>query len=226
MLISAMVGLDLRTTLDMDATIKGFELSKENLMEVLTEIINVNIDDDIRFEIIAIKDIMKEADYSGYEVTIKGYFNTIYVNFTIDISTGDVITPREIKYKFKLLFQDKEIEVLAYNLETVISEKIHSIITRGVTNTRARDYYDIYILTNFQKNNYDINILKEAIKNKFMSRGSNKELNDINKIIQELESSKILEENWNNYTKKFEYAKDITYQDVIYSVKEIVNLFK
>lgn len=226
MLISAMVGLDLRSTLDMDATIKGIDLSESKLSEVLSEIIDINVDDDVSFEIISIKSIMNEADYSGYGVTIKGYFDTMYVNFTIDISTGDVITPREVKYKFKLLFQDKDIEVLAYNLETVISEKIHSIITRGVTNTRARDYYDIYILTKFQSSNYDTKVLKEAIINKFKSRDSVNELNKFNVILEEIEGSKELEQNWINYTKKFQYAKDISYQDVVNSVKKLCKILE
>lgn len=223
MLISAMVGLDLRSTLDMDATIKGFELSEKRLIEVLNEIISTNIDDGIKFEITGIRNIMEESDYSGYRVTLKGYFENLYVNFTIDISTGDVITPREMKYKFKLLFEDRTIEILAYNLETVISEKVHAIISRGVANTRARDFYDMYILTKFQKENYNQDMVGQAIVNKFKSRDTAELLDNMDKILAEIENSNELRELWDNYTKKFAYAKDITFQDVINSVKEVID---
>lgn len=226
MLISSIVGIDLRSTMDMDATIKGIKLSKESLIKILYEILKTDVGDNIKFDIIDIKSIMEEADYNGYRVSLKGSFETIVVKFKIDITTGDVITPKEIKYKFNLLFENRKIEVLAYNLETVISEKFESIISRGITNTRARDFYDIYILTKFQKNNYDQNTLKKAIKIKFKSRKTEQNLNNISKIIIDIENSMLLKELWNNYTNKYIYAQDITFFDVVSSVKEIALLVK
>ena len=153
MLISAMVGIDLRNTLDMDATIKGFSLTEENLKNILEEIIEIDIGDDVTFETLMIKDIREEAEYTGYRVTINGKFETTNQNFKVDISTGDAITPKEIEYNFNLLFEDRKIGILAYNLETILSEKIEGVISKGIANTRARDYYDIYILTKFERQN-------------------------------------------------------------------------
>ena len=226
MLISAIVGIDLRNTLDMDATIKGVELSKENLEKILKEIISIDIDDEIKFEILMIKDIRDEGDYAGYRVTINGIFQTIFQKFKIDITTGDVITPKEIKYKFELLFENRKIDILAYNLETVISEKFEGIITKGVLNTRARDYYDLYILEKFQKQNINSDILKKAIINKFRERQTYSYLETIDKQILVIENSKELKEIWENYKNKFSYAENINYNDIILVIKKIVDLYK
>lgn len=226
MLISAMVGIDLRNTLDMDATIKGVELSKENLEKILKEIICIDIDDDVKFEILMIKDIRDEEDYAGYRVTINGLFHTISQKFKIDITTGDVITPKEIKYKFELLFENRKIDILAYNLETVISEKFEGIITKGVANTRARDYYDLYILEKFQKQNINNDILKQAIINKFKERQTYSYLEKIDKQIQEIENSKDLKEIWENYKNKFSYAENINYEDILVVINKIKDTIK
>lgn len=224
MLISAMVGIDLRNTLDMDATIRGFNLTKENLEKILKEIIDISIGDDVHFEILMISDIRNEEDYSGYRVTINGKFQTIYQKFKIDITTGDVITPKEIKYKFELLFEDRKIDVLAYNLETVISEKFEGIITKGIVNTRARDYYDLYILKKLQKKNINDEILKQAIINKFQERKTNRYLEAVDIQIKNIENSDELKEIWKNYQNKFSYAQDINFEDTIITIKEIANL--
>lgn len=224
MLISAMVGIDLRNTLDMDATIRGFNLTKENLEKILKEIIDINIGDDVYFEILMISDIRDEEDYSGYRVTINGKFQTIYQKFKIDITTGDVITPKEIKYKFELLFEDRKIDVLAYNLETVISEKFEGIITKSIANTRARDYYDLYILKKFQKKNINDEILRQAIINKFQERETNHYLETVDIQINDIENSNELKEIWKNYQNKFSYAQDINFEDTIITIKEIANL--
>lgn len=221
MLISAMVGIDLRNTLDMDATIRGFELSKENLEQILNEILTIDIGDEVKFEILMIRDIRDEEDYTGYRVTINALFYSIFQKFKIDITTGDVITPKEIEYKFGLLFEDRKINVLAYNLETVISEKFEGVITKGIANTRARDYYDLYILEKFQKKNINNKTLKQAIINKFRERKNYNYLEKINEQIQSIENSEELKEIWENYQNKFSYAEDISYEDTIKVIKEI-----
>lgn len=226
MLISAMVGIDLRNTLDMDATIKGFELSKETLEKILNEILSIDIKDDVKFEILLIKDIRDEEDYTGYRVTINGIFHTIFQKFKIDITTGDIITPKEINYKFDLLFEDRKIDILAYNIETVISEKFEGIITKGIANTRARDYYDLYILEKFQKQNIDNEVLKLAIINKFKERGTYNYLKTLDEQIKNIEKSKELKEIWENYKRKFSYAKEITYENTIEIIKDISSLLK
>lgn len=226
MLIGAIVGIDLRSTLDMDTTIRGFDLTEQSLIKILNEIVNIDVGDNVTFEILMMKDIRDEAEYSGYRVTFKGIFDTIYQKFKIDISTGDVITPREIKYNFKLLFEDRNIEILAYNLETIISEKFEAIISKGVANTRARDYYDIYILEKLQNKNIDRKILKNAVVNKFKERKTIEYLNNLDKYINEIESSSDLKHIWKNYQEKFIYAKDISYDDIINSLKNIERIIK
>ena len=175
MLISSMVGVDLRSTLDIDTTIKGFEFTLDKLNEVLNEIIETDIGDMFNFKILMNKKIMEETEYHGYRVTLEANFDTISQKFKIDISTGDIITPNEVKYNIKQMLSDDKIEILAYNIETILSEKIHSIIQKGEDNTRARDYYDIYILEKTKKEEINNNILKEAIINKFEGFKSRKE---------------------------------------------------
>lgn len=209
----------------MDATIKGFNLNEQNLKHILEEIISINLNDNVNFEILIIKDIREEAEYSGYRVTLNGTYDKVFKKFKVDISTGDVITPKEIEYNFKLLFEYRQIGVLAYNLETVLSAKFEGIISKGVANTRARDYYDIYILMKLQKQNIDMKILKKAIINTFKKRETTYYLENINKQIFEIENSDDLKEIWNNYQKKFTYANDISFQDTIGAIKEIVKIF-
>lgn len=224
MLISAIVGIDLRNTLDMDATIKGFSLDKENLINILEEIISIDVGDNVTFEILTIKDIRDEAEYSGYRVTMNAKFDTICQKFKIDISTGDAITPKEIQYNFNLLFENRKIGILAYNLETILSEKFEGIISKGIANTRARDYYDIFILDKLQKQNIDSNILRKAIINTFKERDTTYYLKNIDKQIAEIENSKDLKEIWKNYKSKFSYAKDIEFEDIITVIKELANI--
>jgi len=226
MLISAMVGLDLRNTLDMDATITGFELTKENLTNILNEIISIDIGDGVSFEILMVKDIREEEDYAGYRVTINGLFQTMFQKFKIDITTGDVITPKEIEYQFQLLFEDRKINVLAYNLETVISEKLEGVITKGIANTRARDYYDLYILKKFQDKNIDDVLLKQAIIDKFKERGTANYLKIIGEQLKIIAESIELKELWANYTKKFSYAEDIAFEDTICAINEFMDVIK
>ena len=179
MLISSMVGVDLRSTLDIDTTIKGFEFTLDKLNEVLNEIIETDIGDMFTFKILMNKKIMEEKEYHGYRVTLEANFDTISQKFKIDISTGDIITPNEVKYDIKQILSDDKIEILAYNIETVLSEKVHSIIINNTQNSRARDYYDIYILEKLKKKEINNNILKEAIINKFKERGNEKNINNI-----------------------------------------------
>lgn len=160
----------------------------------------------------------------GYRVTINAKFDTIYQKFKIDISTGDAITPKEIQYNFSLLFEDRKIGILAYNLETILSEKFEGIISKGIANTRARDYYDIFILNKFQKQNIDSDILKKAIINTFRERETTYYLKNIDKQMLEIENSEDLKEIWKNYQEKFSYANDISFEDIISVIKELASL--
>ena len=224
MLISSMVGVDLRSTLDIDTTIKGFEFTLDKLNEVLNEIIETDIGDMFTFKILMNKKIMEEKEYHGYRVTLEANFDTISQKFKIDISTGDIITPNEVKYDIKQILSDDKIEILAYNIETVLSEKVHSIIINNTQNSRARDYYDIYILEKLKKKEINNNILKEAIINKFKERGNEKNINNIYQEINKLSNNSDLKDHWKNYREKFTYAKDIEFEDTIKSLKNIVSV--
>lgn len=224
-LISSMVGVDLRSTLDIDTTIKGFEFTLDKLNEILNEIIETDIGDMFNFKILMNKKIMEETEYHGYRVTLEANFDTIFQKFKIDISTGDIITPNEVKYNIKQMLSDDKIEILAYNIETILSEKIHSIIQKGEDNTRARDYYDIYILEKTKKEEINNNILKEAIINKFEERKNSNLVSNIYLKVLDLEKNIKLKELWNEYRSKFTYAKDIEFEDTIKSLKNIVSVF-
>ena len=226
MLITAIVGIDMRNTLDMDATIKGFDLEKDNLENILNEIFNIDLDDGVTFEFRGIKEIRQEDEYGGYRVSLDAKFDKLVVPMKLDITTGDVITPKEIKYKFDLLFEERSIEILAYNMETVIADKFETIISRNVDTTRARDFYDIYILWTTQQKNFDKKLLKQAIIKKFEYRGSVDKLNNIDEIVEVIKESEALKEHWKNYQGKFSYAKDISYEDTVKELMEIVDVIK
>ena len=145
-LISAIVGLDTRATMDLDTTIKGFTLTHEAIRKIFTEICAVQIADDVQFEVVGISDIRETDDYPGIRVALKANYPPISVPLTVDVTTGDMITPREVEYTFSLLFDDRTISILAYNLETVLAEKLETVLSRNIANTRPRDYYDVHIL--------------------------------------------------------------------------------
>ena len=224
MLITAIVGIDLRNTLDMDATIKGFDLEKDNLEKILNEIFNINLDDGVAFEFKSIKQIRQEDEYGGYRVALDAKFDNLVVPMKLDITTGDVIIPKEINYKFDLMFEERSIEILAYNLETVIADKFETIISRNVDTTRARDFYDIYIVWTTQIKNIDKDLLGQAIIKKFQYRESMDKLNNINEIMEAIKISDILKEHWKNYQDKFSYAEEISYEDTIVVLEEIRKL--
>ena len=225
MLITAIVGIDMRNTLDMDATIKGFDLEKDNLNNILNEIFNIDLDDGVTFELKNIKEIRQEDEYGGYRVALEAKFDKLVVPMKLDITTGDVITPKEVNYKFDLMFEDRSIEILAYNMETVIADKFETIISRNIDTTRARDFYDIYILWTTQQQNFDRKLLQQAIVKKFEYRESIDKLNYIEEIMKVIKESEALKEHWKNYQSKFSYAEDISYEDtmkVLETIKELL----
>lgn len=214
----------MRNTLDMDATIKGFDLQKDNLGNILNEIFDIDLEDGVSFYLNSIKEIRQEDEYGGYRVALDAKFDRLVVPMKLDITTGDVITPKEIKYKFNLMFEERSIEIMAYNLETVIADKFETIISRNIDTTRARDFYDIYILWTTQQKNIDKKVLKESIIKKFAYRESNDKLNNIEEIIQAIRDSEALKNHWNNYQFKFTYAEAISYEDTIRIIQAIANI--
>ena len=221
-LIASMIGVDARTTMDMDTTIKGFKLTEENILNIIYEICNIQINDDVTFEVQKIELIREDDDYGGYRVTFKAnYLSSMPVIMKIDITTGDKITYKEIEYSFDLMLEDRKILIWSYNLETVIAEKFESIIKRGVFGTRVRDFYDVFMLLNTQKKNIDFDTLKNAIYSTAEHRNSLPIIRDWKKSVEQLENSDIMKKQWERYKKDNFYAKDIQYVDLIESLKQI-----
>ena len=193
MLVSAMVGLDTRSTMDIDTTIKNMPLSVENAREMIEEIIAVPIDDGMTFSIKSVGEIMDEAEYTGVRVNLEATLETMRTPLKVDISTGDIITQREVLYTFKLMFEERTISILAYNLETVLAEKMETVIARGVANTRLRDYYDLYILQNEYTHAISMEQFKAAFLATCKKRNSIQLIAEGNKILKELLLYKRLE---------------------------------
>ncbi len=222
-LISAIVGLDTRTTMDLDTTIKGFTLTHESIQKIFQDICNVQINDDIQFEIINISDIRETDDYPGIRIALKANYLPISVPLTVDVTTGDVITPKEIEFSFPLLFDNRKISILSYNIETILAEKVETVLSRNITNTRPRDYYDIYILHVLYNGKYDKTILFQAIKQTIQKRESFTILTDYLDIINKIRNSKELNKLWENYRNKYEYAKDISFNDTCDAIEAIMS---
>lgn len=167
LLLSSIIGEDMRTTKDMDATLKSIPLEKENVMSIMTEILNIDVNDNINFKIIDIKDIREEDEYGGFKINVVGKLEKLRVNMFIELTTGDKITPRETEFSYNCIFEDSKIPILSYTVETVIAEKFETIISRNVATTRLKDFYDLGILLHDKYKNYNKETLVEAIKNTF-----------------------------------------------------------
>ena len=222
-LISAIIGLDSRTTMDLDATLKHFPVTKEKIEKMIREIIAINLSDDISFTLRDIYEIRENDEYSGYRVSLTANYSPMAVPIKLDITTGDKITPREIELSYKLMLENRNIKVFAYNLATILAEKLESIISRGDQNTRPRDYYDVYILSKLQSENIDPKTLKDALLATSKKRGSLAVLKDYEHIIQTVRNSKEMQNLWNNYQLKFEYANGISFINVCDSIETLLN---
>lgn len=226
-LIAAMVGLDTRATMDMDATIKELPVNEQTIKEMIEEICNIALNDDVTFTFSSIKEIREDDVYTGYRVSLCANYPPMSVPLKLDITTGDKITPKEVEYRFKLLFEDRSISVLAYNLETIMSEKLETVISRGDQNTRPRDYYDIYILSKLQFSNIDIKALKEALIATTDKRGTTAVIEDYRRIMETVKNSEIMYKHWENYQKDFEYATEIAFSDtcdIVVNLMDMLNV--
>lgn len=199
MLVAAMVGLDARSTMDLDATIKGANVNVEDIENLISSIVTVPIDDGVKFQLKSISEIMDEAEYPGIRVSMSTTFDGVVTPLKIDISTGDAITPREVRYSFKLMLEDRSIDIWAYNLETVLAEKLETIITRTTTNTRMRDFYDIYILEQLHGTTLNPKILHDALLATAHKRGSEKYLNQAEEVFDEVENDSVMQKLWEAY---------------------------
>ena len=221
LLLSSIFGVDLRSTMDLDTTIKGLSLDRETITKAIKEIINIDLDDNIKFEIENIKDIREEELYSGFEVNLKAEFDGLKTNLMIDITTGDVITYKEIEFKYNTIFDNETINIMTYNYETIIAEKFESIISRNIDNTRMKDYYDLYMFVNLKWDDINKTVLRKAIINTSKVRETLDYIDDTNRYIELIGDDSRLKSLWNSYKNNYEYAKDINFEDTINAIKVI-----
>ena len=220
-LLSSIFGVNLRSTMDLDTTIKGLPLDRETITNVINEIIRIDVEDNVRLDIENIKDIREEELYSGFEVNLKAEFDGLKTNLMIDITTGDVITYKEVEFKYSTLFDNETINIMTYNYETIIAEKFESIISRNIDNTRMKDYYDLYMFVHLKWDDINKDTLRKAIFNTSKARETIDYINNANKYIELISDDSRLKALWNSYQNNYEYVKDIKFVDVINAIKII-----
>lgn len=223
MLIAAIVGLDTRSTMDLDTTLRDIPLTEDIVMKAMKSICDIDLKDEVSFNIISLTTIRKDDRYGGFCIRLEAVYDTIITPLTIDISTGDVITPSAVLYEFGGIFDENaRIHLWGYNIETVMAEKVETILSRGIFSTRPRDYYDIYILGTTQK--YCKELFLQALSATSEHRGSKDRLTTPESIIERLAESKDLKQLWTKYQKKFSYAQDILYENIIEVLRGLLNL--
>ncbi len=214
MLVAAIVGLDTRSTMDLDATLRNLPLTEEQIAKAIQSICDIDLKDEVTFRVVSVAPIRKDDRYGGFCIRMDAVYDTIVTPLSIDISTGDIITPSAVPYEFTGIFDEYvRIRLWGYNIETVMAEKVETILSRGVFSTRPRDYYDIYILVTTQK--YDRALFLDALSATAEHRGSKANLSTPAAVLGNISESSNLRQMWSKYQKKFPYAKDITYEAIM-----------
>lgn len=221
LLLSSIFGVNLRSTMDLDTTIKGLPLDRTTITKVINEIISIDLKDNIKLEIENIKDIREEELYSGFNINLKAEFDGLRTNLMIDITTGDVITYKEVQFEYKTLFDSETINIMTYNYETIIAEKFEAIISRNIDNTRMKDYYDLYMFVNLKWNDINKTILRKAIFNTSKKRDTLNYIEEADKYIELINEDSKLKSLWKNYQNNYVYAKDISFENTIDAIKVI-----
>jgi predicted nucleotidyltransferase component of viral defense system len=224
-LIASIVGIDKRSTMDIDLTLKSWELSENSIQDLLEQIFSIEMNDNVKFNILDISTIMEDFDYPGIRVSLITEIDRMRIPLKLDFSTGDVITPKEIEYHYSLMFENRTISILAYNTETTLSEKFETIISRGTANSRMRDYYDIYMLQSiglpFKKQKF-----LQALKNTSQKRKSSSLMKEWKHILDEIHTDTTMQLLWRSYQKKYDYATNISWNKVIVSVEILGNIIE
>lgn len=226
LLISSLVGVEMRSTLDMDTTIRGLPMNEENISKILHEILEITIDADIVYRLIKLERIRKEDLYEDFCATISCRYGKINANLNIDITTGDIITPKEIQYSYEKILEEGSISILTYTIETIIDEKFETISSRNITTTRARDFYDLYMLYKLYKSKIDRNVLKEAITLTSQHRNSFSLVLQYKEIVKLFYQSNSLKNLWDKYIQNNPYAKEISFDDTISIYEEIGSILE
>lgn len=221
MLVSSMIGMSLRTTMDIDTSIEALPLSMDKMQEIIDEIINISIEDNVTFEIASIETIMDEFDYPGIRIHMLGHLDKINQPIKIDISTDDVITPKAVEYSYPLMFEKREIAIFTYNAETLLAEKMQTILSRGITNTRMRDFYDLYELIQIIDFSWDV--YKNAFDKTCEKRKTIYEKEEAMRIMKEVASDSDMENRWGQFRKKNDFVGDIMYKQLMDALMETTN---
>ena len=222
MLVAAVVGLDTRATMDIDTTVKSLHLDMENARRIIEEIISVEIPDGVNFSITRATDIMEEHDYSGIRFMLEATMDNLRQAIKIDISTGDVITPRAVEFSYRLMFEDRSISLLTYNLETLLAEKMETIMSRGTANTRMRDFYDIYVISS--QKSFDQDVLKNAFYATSEKRETIVQIPDFMDTISLIESDEVMKSQWENFRNDSFFVGELSWTEVMASVRNLAEI--
>lgn len=222
-LVTSMIGISMRSTMDIDTTIRNFDLTKEETTRIINEIKDIPLDDHIEFILNDVSDIMDNMEYPGIRIHMEAKLENLIVPIKIDISTGDVITPGEIKYEYALLLEDRTIQLWSYNLETILAEKIQTILARGVLNTRMRDFYDVTTLFSRYKDSINYNDLSLAFVKTCRKRETLSLLKDSKGVLSSIKEDKTLQNSWKNYCRKYKYARHIDFSTNLESLDYLIN---
>lgn len=225
-LVTSMIGISMRSTMDIDTSIRNFDLTKEKITEIIYEIKDIKLDDNIEFILNDVSNIMDNMEYLGIRIHLNANLENLVIPIKIDISTGDMITPSEIKYEYPLLLENRTIQLWSYNLETILAEKIQTILSRGILNTRMRDFYDIIILFDYYKESINYVNLASAFEKTCNKRGTYSLLDKANEILDELNLDSSLQNLWRNYCKKYQYAKHIAFSTNISIIYNLIEQMK
>ena len=224
-LIGGMIGLDLRATMDLDTTIVGIELSSENLYSIAEEIVKVQTEESFHLSVLGVENIREKDQYPGLKIKLIANFERIHEVVTIDVTTGDAITPKEIDFKFEKMFSNEEIQVWPYPIENVLAEKLETILSRGIATTRPRDFYDVFILSSVRSNKIDYVILGKALENTKEKRRSTFDLKDHDSILSEIQLSDFQQQLLIKYQNQYPYAKEVSFDSVIHSIAKLISKF-
>ncbi len=224
MLIASIVGINSRTTMDMDATLRGYTLSKESIRAALSDICAIQLEDEVTLVLDHIEPIREDDEYGGFRVAIIAKYESIITPLKIDVTAGDIITPGAIRYTFRSNFEDKMIEVWAYNIETILAEKVETILRRSVLNTRPRDFYDVYVIMKTQHHVFNKKLFLTALNATSKKRLSTAILQDQDKILLTIQSDPTMRQRWARYCKENYYANEIGFDEVIRILMELVTV--
>lgn len=222
-LVTAMIGVAHRSTMDIDTSMKNLNLSAEDALRVVNQVKDIDLDDGVSFEVKDVSNIMDEMEYPGIRVTMNANVGRLITPLKIDISTGDVITPRAIEFNYDLLLEDRSISLWSYNLETILAEKLQTILARGILNTRMRDFYDIRMLLDTYEDKVNKAVLKDAFAATCKKRGTDHLQEQSEEIIKIIEADEQLQVLWRAYQKKYSYAAEIDYASVISGVRKLMD---